>query len=401
MSNNRRNFLKNSLLALGAAPLITTSFQKASPLVTFSEKTKIVTRKFGKTGLKLPIISMGTGDTNNPKLVEAALEKGIQLLATSQYYGNGNNEKMIGEAIKNKKRNSILIATSAMPDGMDHKEGMFDPGKTNPDAFIKKLDESLVRLGTDHVDIMFLPFLAKKESVFFEPYLKAMEKIKKDGKARFIGIATHKFEHEAIRAAADTKVYDLVMTAYNFRKANKQEIKEAIAYAAGQGLGIIAMKTMAGAYWDKERTKPINTKAALKWVLQDENIHTTVPGITTFDQLQQNIDLMSDLRLTEQENTDLVAFENNPLGIYCQQCGECVPQCSKKLDIPTIMRSYMYAYGYKNLQHAQETLRYTDADENYCSGCNFCTVNCKMNFDIKAKIADISRLSKVPIDFIA
>jgi predicted aldo/keto reductase-like oxidoreductase len=248
---------------------------------------------------------------------------------------------------------------------------------------------------------MFLPFLAKKESVFFEPYLKAMEKIKKDGKARFIGIATHKFEHEAIRAAADTKVYDLVMTAYNFRKANKQEIKEAIAYAAGQGLGIIAMKTMAGAYWDKERTKPINTKAALKWVLQDENIHTTVPGITTFDQLQQNIDLMSDLRLTEQENTDLVAFENNPLGIYCQQCGECVPQCSKKLDIPTIMRSYMYAYGYKNLQHAQETLRYTDADENYCSGCNFCTVNCKMNFDIKAKIADISRLSKVPIDFIA
>ncbi|NJK95254.1 MAG: hypothetical protein HC905_10370 [Bacteroidales bacterium] len=242
-----------------------------------------------------------------------------------------------------------------MPEGMDHKTGMFTAGST-ADSFIKNLEGSLQRLGVDYVDIAFLPFAARKESVFFEPYLKAMENFKKQGKARFIGIATHSYEPEAIKAAADTKIYDLVMTAYNFRKENGPQIKEAIAYAANAGLGIIAMKTMAGAYMDKERTQPVNASAALKWVLQDNNIHTIVPGFTTFDQLTLNIQLMQNLGLTSEEKRWLSAYNYNTGEIYCQQCGECLPQCPGNVDIPTIMRSYMYAYGYKNLHHARQTL---------------------------------------------
>ncbi len=129
----------------------------------------------------------------------------------------------------------------------------------------------------DYVDFFILGFAARRESVFYEPLLKALEKFKKQGKTRYLGVATHSFEPEAIRAAADTGIYDLVMTAYNFRKNNIAEIDEAIGYATEKGLGIIAMKTMAGVFWDKERTRPINTKASLKWVLKNENIHTTVP----------------------------------------------------------------------------------------------------------------------------
>jgi predicted aldo/keto reductase-like oxidoreductase len=357
-------------------------------------------RPFGKTGLKLPVISMGAGDTDNPKLVEAAMDKGIIMFATSQYYGNGNNEKMLGEVLKTKKRDSFIIATSAMPDGFDHKEGNFTSA-ANPDAFLKKFEGSLQRLGMEYVDIMFLPFVAKRESVFFEPMLKVMEKIKKDGKARFIGIATHSYEHEAIRAAVDVKIYDLVMTAYNFRKNNLRELNESIDYAAKAGLGIISMKTMAGAYWDKERKQPINTKAALKWVLQNENIHTTVPGITSFDQLQQNIDLMQNLQLTEEEKKDLIQpLASISHGIYCQQCGECIGQCPKSLDIPTIMRSYMYAYGYKNLKHAQETLQLSEISDTACTSCETCKVKCTSGFDIKGKIADIIRLKTIPADML-
>jgi predicted aldo/keto reductase-like oxidoreductase len=90
-------------------------------------------------------------------------------------------------------------------------------------------------------------------------------KFKEQGKTKYLGIATHSYEPEAIRAAADTGVFDVVMTAYNFKKSNRTEIEDAINYAAGKGMGIIAMKTMAGAYWDKERTRPINTRAALKF----------------------------------------------------------------------------------------------------------------------------------------
>ena len=112
-----------------------------------------------------------------------------------------------------------------------------------------------------------------------------MKKFKSEGKTKYIGLATHSFEPEAIRAAVDAEIYDVVTVAYNFKKTNLEEIYDALDYATSAGLGVIAMKTMAGAYWDKERTKPINAQAALKWAIQNENIHTIIPDIANFDHL--------------------------------------------------------------------------------------------------------------------
>ena len=90
-------------------------------------------------------------------------------------------------------------------------------------------------------------------------------------------------------AAVECGIYDVVLTAYNFRQKNKEEMGEAMARAAKTGIGIVAMKTQAGAYWDKERQEPINMKAALKWALQNENVHTSIPGFTAFDQLELDL----------------------------------------------------------------------------------------------------------------
>lgn len=399
-TQNRRKFLKQSMTGMAAAMIIPAS-AKSSIQSNAQEKKgkKIVYRTLGKTGLKIPVISMGTGDTDNPNLIKAALDEGITYLATSEYYGNGKNEEIVGQTIKGRKRDSVLITTSVAPDGIDHKEGLFTK-ESKAEPFIKKFEGSLKRLGLDYIDLFILPFAARRESIFYEPLLRAMEDIKKQGKARFIGIATHSHEPEAIRATADTKIYDAVITAYNFRKNNYMEIKESIAYAADAGIGIIAMKTMAGAYWDKKRKIPINPRAALKWVLQDENVHTTIPGFTTFDQMHQDIALMADLQLTDEEKNDLkLTSENNPIGIYCQQCGKCINQCSKSLDIPTLMRSYMYAYGYKNLAHAQSNMLNANLSDVPCSNCKSCEVKCVMGFDIKNKILDIARLKNVPEEF--
>ena len=110
---------------------------------------------------------------------------------------------------------------------------------------------------------------------------------------------------------------------------------------------------------------------------------------------------MDDLELTEEEKRDLeLPTDELSTGIYCQQCGECIPQCPHGMDIPTIMRSYMYAYGYKNLAHAQHTLKGANMPDVPCSGCSTCQVNCKMGFDIKNKVTDIGRLIDVPDDLL-
>ena len=141
---------------------------------------------------------------------------------------------------------------------IDTVTGVFKTG-FDPAAYFRRVDQSLKRLNVDHVDILIQPFAATRDSVFFKPVRNAMETMKKTGKTRFLGIATHRLEHEAIRAAVDAGTIDVVMTAYNFRRKgyridqDGEKLDEAIRYAANSGVGVIAMKTMAGAYWDKER----------------------------------------------------------------------------------------------------------------------------------------------------
>lgn len=398
-TNPRRDFLKKSILGLSGAALIPQSFKEVcnadSPLIN-----ELPARTLGKTGLRIPVLSMGTGDTNNPALVKKVMESGVRLFGTSSYYGNGNNEAMLGGLFKTLPRESFLVATSTMPKGTDHQNGLFTDA-TAGESFRSDIEQSMKRLNVNYLDILFLPFAAKRESVFFEPLLRVMEDFKKQGKARFIGIATHSFVDQAIRAAADTKIYDVVMAAYNFNLGqNLQAVNDAVEYGASAGLGMIAMKTMAGGYWDKERKQPISSEAALKWVLQNENIHTMMSGMTSFEELQKNLAWLNNPQLNDEDRKQLkLAGTGNP-GLYCLQCRECEGQCKGKMDIPTIMRSYMYAYGYRNIHHARQTLDYTSLTSDACKQCNECTINCKAGFNIRSKIQDIARLKDVPSEFI-
>lgn len=136
------------------------------------------------------------------------------------------------------------------------------------------------------------------------------------------------------------------MIGYNYKTQNLEELNTAIHRAAKAGMGIVAMKTTAGAARSKSGPS-INTDAALKWVLQNENISSIVSGMTSVELVQKNLKMIQNLKMTEQELKELGMTSENGLGLYCQQCQQCVPQCPHHLDIPTIMRSYMYAYGYK------------------------------------------------------
>jgi predicted aldo/keto reductase-like oxidoreductase len=143
-------------------------------------------------------------------------------------------------------------------------------------------------------------------------------------------------------------------------------------------------------------------KAALKWVLRNENVHTTIPGFTTFEQMQVVLSVMEDLDLTPAEELDLKADEQmGHRGLYCDQCAECARQCPHGVDIPTIMRSYMYAYGYRNLLAAKETFESSGTANLPCAACDRCVVECRMGFDVRQRAMDIARIRDVADDFIA
>jgi predicted aldo/keto reductase-like oxidoreductase len=404
-TKSRRHFIKKGFAGLAGAAILPSVLKgKPEAQAKSTGKTrKIIYRTLGKTGLKLPVINMGVMNADNPNLVKAALDAGILLLDTAWYYQMGRNEEMIGEVIKGRPRDSYVIATKIW-EPRDWQTALF-PEDAKADTFIAKFETSLKRLGLDYVDILHLHNISRKESVVFEPYVESLKKFKKQGKARFIGISTHRNEPEIIRTAADSKIYDVVLTSYNFKQEHREDVKKAIAYAAKAGLGIIAMKPLAGVYWDREKQYPINVKAALKWVLQDENVHTIIPGFTTFDQMEVDLSVMEDLTLTQEEKADLnppekLSMAKSMAGFYCQQCEKCLPQCPARLEIPTLMRSYMYAYGYRNLQNARQTLDFLDLTDIACRNCRVCKVKCAMGFDIKERILDIVRIKDIPEDFL-
>ena len=397
-NKSRRHFLKNSVSGIAGIALLPEVF-KGNEKSIKEKKTKIIYRTLGKTNIKLPIIGMGVMNVDNPALVEAALDAGIVLLDTAHGYQRGRNEEMIGKVIKNRPRDSYVISTKIPGNNEDRKTGLFTKS-TRPELFIEQFETSLKRLGLEYVDILHLHGMVRRESALFEPLLNAMVKLKKEGKTRFIGLSTHRNEPEVIKAAQDSNVYDVVLTAYNFRQPHRAEMEKATVSAAKAGLGIIAMKTQAAVYWDKQRTKQINMKAALKWVLQNENIHTTIPGFTTFDQLELDMSIMEDFTLTEKEKSDLNSVKRLSVGLYCDQCGRCQTQCPAGIDIPTLMRVYMYAYGYRNLSLAKDTLQSLYLSPIPCINCTTCNVKCSMGFDIRNRILDITRLQNIPEDFL-
>jgi aryl-alcohol dehydrogenase-like predicted oxidoreductase len=355
-------------------------------------------RILGRTGIDVPIVSMGVMNADNPNLVRAALDGGILLLDTAHVYQEGRNEEMLGTVLKGRKRDSFVLCTKIAVSTMDKKTGLFSP-ETRPEEIDEKLVISLKRLGLDHVDVLYLHNQQARAGVLFEPVLRAMEKAKKAGTARFIGVSTHKNEPEVMRAAIEAKIYDVVLTSYNFRQDHHLEVEKAIGEVAAAGLGVVAMKTQAGIYWDKDKKTPINMKGALKWALRNPNVHTAIPGFTTLDQLQTDLEVLKDPVLTDDDSKSLSAPK--VAGFFCQGCEKCLDPCPEHLPIPELMRSYMYAHAYRNHQAARQLLAELDLPPNPCDDCASCSVRCAQGFDVRERVRDIARLRHLPPDFFA
>jgi predicted aldo/keto reductase-like oxidoreductase len=399
-NNNRRQFLKKSIIGLTGAALVPGTMNSyASLSASKSTLADPPVRILGKTGIKTPLISFGTSGALDTGFIRSAYEAGIKMFFSATYYGEGKNEQIVGEGLKGLPRESFVVGTAVPPDGFDNSSGTF-PNGFNPDAYIKKAEGSLSRFGLDHVDFFLFPFAGKRDTVLNEGVLKALDQLKKQGKTRFVGIASHSDTEEALNAASDSGIYDIAMISYNYKIKNIDALNSAIDRAAKAGIGIVAMKTTAGVYREKSGTQ-LNSDAILKWALQNENISSIVSGMTSLEQLQKNLEMIKNLKLSDKELKDLsLAGIESDHGLYCQQCKQCIPQCPDHLDIPTIMRSYMYAYGYRNTEQAWHTIADIDLSGNPCEKCGSCKVNCLARFDIKNKIMDIARIKDVPKDFI-
>jgi uncharacterized protein len=133
-TNNRRSFLKNSLIGISGTALIPSIAANAG-VKTINE---LPVRKLGKTGIQVPLISMGTSGASSTGFIKAAYDAGIRLFFSATYYVEGNNEILVGQALKDLPRNSNTCDVNCAS-GFDIKDRVTDiarPGSV-PVEFVR------------------------------------------------------------------------------------------------------------------------------------------------------------------------------------------------------------------------------------------------------------------------
>ncbi len=364
----RRKFLKRASSAL--LGIATVPVWKASPAAEKVERTPAVEyRTLGKTGLKVPAVSMGVMNCSDPAVVLRAYDLGINFYDTADCYMKGRNEEMVGKALEG-KRQKVFIQT---------KVHAHDEKKMRA-----SVETSLRRLRTDYLDVLVWHNLRKTQEVSDAALFEFMSKMKKEGKARFTGFSAHSNMASLLKEAAKSNVHDVALVSYNF--THSKELKEAVALAAKSGIGIVAMKTQAGGYRKEKMGGLSPHQAALKYVLMDQNVSAAVPGVTMIEQIEECAAVMGS-SFSKGNLNELKHYQSFLQGRICTMCGGCIGECPHGVPRNDLLRVVMYHDGYENDSLVRESLQMITAqDIQHCSDCPSCSVICSRGLDIKMQV---------------
>ena len=140
---------------------------------------------------------------------------------------------------------------------------------------------------------------------------------------------------------------------------------------------------------------PYSQTALLKWVLNHDFVTTAIPGFSTYDHLDQDFTVVRNLAYTEDEKRFLADKAFVASAEFCHQGGQFREDCPKQVDIPTLMRSHMYAVQYRNADMARLTLAELPVGRGLdaCRTCESCAASCRNTVQIGRKIAQLRTLA--------
>jgi uncharacterized protein len=365
--SSRRKFLQAGLI-LPAAGFVSScgysAFAQAPAGVAY--------RKLGKTGLKVSSVGSGVGITPDPNVIARAIDLGVNYFDTARGYGEGNSERIAGAALKG-RRDKVVLATKT-------------DGRTKAEI-LKDMDASLKALGMDHVDIWHLHSRDTPDTISDEA-VEACELLKKQGKTRFIGVSTHDVNAVVDRILKIGK-FDVVQTTYSyaigapFRQASITKLHDA-------GIGVVAMKVIiavAGFVPREIKLPKEGPLAALKWVLLNPAISTTVPYVKNVAELEMNVRAMTE-PYTPQDEKMLYTRNWEIRPDYCRMCYECKGKCPNGVPVTDELRYLAYNDFGGSFSQAREYFRRLPEGIRsvHCSDCSSCAIQCPNGVEVRKRL---------------
>jgi aryl-alcohol dehydrogenase-like predicted oxidoreductase len=247
----------------------------------------IPSRTLGKTGVAVSILGLGgshLGDVRDPdealRIVHEAIDAGVTFFDNAWEYHDGRSEDVLGRALRG-KRDRVFLMTKVCTHGR------------KADVAMQQLEDSLRRLGTDHLDLWQVHecIYDNDPDLHFAPggVIDALVQAKKQGKTRFVGFTGHK--DPSIHAAMLSRgfAFDTVQMPLNCFDATFRSFEQLVLpEVVKRGMAPIGMKSLTGA-GDPIRKGVVTVEEALRYAMSVPGVATTVSGVDSLDILRQNL----------------------------------------------------------------------------------------------------------------
>ena len=252
-------------------------------------------RPFGKNeSVQISALGFGghhLGDAEDQKtasaLVNAAIDGGITFFDNCWEYHRGKSEDWMGAALKG-KRDRVFLMTKVCTHGRDK------------DLAMKMLEQSLVRLQTDHLDLWQIHGVCfdNDPELFIRKggAAEALEQAKKQGKVRFAGFTGHKDPAIHLKMLRTGFPFDAVQMPLNPFDATFHSFQQGVLPEAGRrGMAVLGMKPFSGA-GDAVKKGVVTPEEALRYAMSIPGVTVTITGMEKPEILQQNLKIAQDFR---------------------------------------------------------------------------------------------------------
>ena len=274
-------------------------------------------RTLGRTGLNVSIRGMGTGGHNRlgqrldppvpesdiHRLLHGVFDLGINFYDTSPGYGD--SERILGRALRTLPRSEVLVSTKVTLAEVSENSSPVYP--TSDEEIVQSVEASLERLQVDVIDLMLVSVGdASCYDAVFDSQMGTLERLKEQGKIRFIGaneITRHDGAHEWFQRALPEDCFDVLMVGHNM--INQSAQKAVFPQCAVKDIGILNIFTVRNVFRDPTRLTEVisdlkeqgqlpgelNDQSPFDWLLENPDVDSLVeaayryaaytPGVTT------------------------------------------------------------------------------------------------------------------------
>jgi predicted aldo/keto reductase-like oxidoreductase len=361
-------------------------------------------RKFGRLDWKVSALGFGcmrlpTMDADSANIDESeatrmlhhAIDRGVNYVDTAYPYHGGNSEPFVGRALRGGYREKVKLATK-LPIWLVEA----------PEDFDRYLNEQLGKLQMDHIDFYLFHGLNEKRWKKCQELdlPRSAEKAVSDGRIGHIGFSFHD-KYPVFKEIVDGySQWTLCQIQYNYMGIEVQAGAQGLKYAGAQGLAVVVMGPLLGGrlvnpperiqeIWNVASSSRTPADWALQWVWSQPEVSVVLSGMSTMEQVEQNVASANASRIGAMTQADLNLIDEvrekykEVCPIPCTGCEYCLP-CPNRLNIPFLLDMVNRAVMYDKFDEERRQYQLISGEErpNLCEKCQKCEEMCPQKIAI-------------------